>query len=276
MNPAYSTHKVKSAECTLITQEFLKEMRMNMTEEAYRQEYEAEFVEAANSYFSQELIRKSVETAEKAGLELFTDLEHDFPKGEYYAGIDFGKLQDHSVIAIVKIEDNTIRLFYLHEFPLETPYTQVIGLLSRANEKFLFKKALVDQSGVGEPILEEIRNQSVDCVEGVKFTSETKENLLTGLKIVMEQGRLAIPYERRLCQQINEQQYSYSKSGCLQFSHPANAKDDMLWALALAVAASKTELSPKLWVVSRMSRGEVKLQQLRNRLQKHKVHGVTR
>jgi len=276
MNPAYSIHKVKSNECPLITQKFLKEMRENMTEEAYKQEYEAEFVEAQNSYFTQDLIRKSVETAEKIGSELLSDLEHDFAKGEYYAGIDFGKLQDHSALAIVKVEDNTIKLFYMHEFPLETPYTQVIGLLARAYEKFLFRKVLVDQSGVGEPILEEIRNQSVDCVEGVKFTSETKEKLLSGLKIVMEQGKLAIPYERRLCQQINEQQYSYSKSGYLQFAHPANTNDDMLWALALAVAASKTESAPRLWVVSRMSRGKMKLQQMRNRLQRHKVHGVTR
>lgn len=276
VNPAYSVHRVKSSECPLITQEFLEEMRQNMTEEAYRQEYEAEFVEVSNSYFAQDLIRKCVELAERAGLESFSDLEHAFAKGEYYAGIDFGKLQDHSILAIVKVEDKTVKLLYMHEFPLETPYTQVIGHLARAWKKFDFRKMLVDQSGVGEPILEEIRNQGIDCIEGIKFTSETKENLLSGLKMAMEQGRLAIPYERRLCQQINEQQYSYSKSGRLQFAHPANTNDDMLWALALAVAASKTELAPKLWVVSRMGRGKVKLQQLRKKLAKHKTEGDTR
>jgi len=34
--------------------------------------------------------------------------------------------------------------------------------------------------------------------------------------------------EAYLMEQINEQQYSYSKSGHLQFSHPENAHDDML------------------------------------------------
>jgi len=276
VDPAYSVHKVKSAECPLIKPEFLEEMRQNMTHEAFLMEYEAEFVEALNSYFSQDLIRKCVELAEKLGLELCSDLEHDFLGGEYYAGVDFGKLQDHSVLAIVKAEDNAIKLFYIHEFPLETPYAQVIGHLARANEKFHFQKVFVDKSGVGEPILEEIRNQNVNCVEGIKFTTKTKEELLSGLKIVMEQGRLAIPYERRLCQQINEQQYSYSKGACLQFNHPAKSKDDMLWALALAVAAAKTEPTPKLWVVSRMSRGKMKLQQLRNKLLKHQTMGVTR
>jgi len=275
-NPAYSTHKIKSTECPLIKPEFLEEMRQNMTREAYLMEYEAEFVEALNSYFPQELIRKCVEQAQKLALELCQNLEHDFPKGEYYAGIDFGKLQDHSALAIVKTEDNTIKLFYIHEFPLETPYSQVIGHLAKANEKFLFQKVLVDQTGVGEPILEEIHNQGINCVEGLKFTAETKEELLTGLKILMEQERLAIPYHRRLCEQINEQQYAYSKSGHLQFSHPPNSHDDMLWALALVVKASRTEPQPKLWVVSRMSRGKMKLQQLRKKLVKHQTIGVTR
>jgi phage FluMu gp28-like protein len=275
-NPAYSVHKVKSTECPLIKPEFLAEMRQNMTHEAFLMEYEAEFVEALNSYFSQDLIRKGVELAERLGLEFCPNLEHDFPRGEYYAGIDFGKLQDYSVLIIVKVEDNTIKLFYMHEFPLKTPYIQVIGHLARANEKFHFRKVLADQSGVGEPILEEIRNQGVDCVEGVKFTPETKEELLSGLKILMEQGKLAIPYHRRLCQQINEQQYSYSKSGHLQFNHPAQSHDDMLWALALAVAASKTKPAPKLWVVSRMERAKAKMQQLRKKLAKHQTTGVTR
>jgi len=270
VNPNYSPHKVKSEECPLIKLEFLEEMRANMTREAYLMEYEAEFVEALNSYFPQDLIRRCVELAQKLGLELHTHLEQDFPEGEYYAGVDFGKLQDYSVLAVVKVEDNTIKLFYLHEFPLGTPYTQVIGHLVRANEKFQFSGVLVDQTGVGEPVLEEIRNQGVDC-EGIKFTIQTKEDLLSGLKMAMEQGRLALPYHRRLCTQINEQQYAYSKSGHLQFSHPPNSHDDMLWALALAVAASRTEPAPKLWVVPRIARlGKVKPQRFQKRLRREK------
>lgn len=108
----------------------------------------------------------------------------------------------------------------------------------RANQKFSFGNVLVDETGVGEPVLEEIRNQGISNVEGVKFTVQTKEELLASLKIAMEQDRLAIPYDRQLCTQINEQQYEYAKSGHLQFSHPANSHDDMLWSLALAVYAS--------------------------------------
>jgi len=239
MNPAYSVHRVKSEECPLISREFLEEMRTNMTREAYLMEYEAEFVEALNSYFPQDLIRQALDP----DLEFYPSLETDVPEGEYYGGCDFGKLRDHSVVTILKSEGGNIKLVYMHEFPLETAYTEVIGHLARANQKFNLRNVQVDQTGVGESVLEELKNQGVPA-EGLSFTMKTKENLLSCLKIAMENGRLRMPYDRRLCQQINEQQYAYSKSGHLQFSHPEGSHDDMLWSLALGVWAATMKREP--------------------------------
>lgn len=248
LNPAYSVHRVKSSECPLIRPEFLAEMQQNMTREAYLMEYEAEFVESLNSYFSQALIRSCVELAQKQSVELCNNLEGAFPSGEYYAGVDFGKLQDYSALVVLKRESEVLKLVYLYQFPLETQYTQVIGHLVRANQKFQFLSVFVDQTGVGEPLLEEIHSQGLSCVEGVTFTIQTKEELLTGLKIAMEQNRLAIPYHIQLCQQLNEQQYAYGNNGHLQFSHPIRSHDDMLWALALAITAGLKAVMPSTGV----------------------------
>jgi len=232
MNPRYSVHKVKSSECPLITREFLEEMKANMTEQAYRMEYEAEFVEAASCFFPQDLIRSCIDP----DLE-FYDLMETPPEGEYYGGLDLGKLQDYTVLTAVKREGDTVQLVLLHEVPLETPYASVIGTLKRINRNFGFRLVKVDQTGVGEPVLEELRDAGVPC-EGTKFTVQTKEELLSTLKLAMEQGRFKMPYHRRLCEQINEQEYRYSRSGHLQFSHPEGSHDDMLWSLALAVYAA--------------------------------------
>jgi len=238
MNPDYSVHKVKSSECPLITDDFLSEMRSNMTEDAYKMEYEAEFVEALNCYFSQDLIRRCVELAQNLEVEYISNLEGPIHSGEYYGGLDLGKKEDFSVLMILKREDKILKLIYFHQFPLGTSYSQVIGQVVRANKKFRFRKVLVDQTGVGEPILEEFRQQNLTKIEGSIFTVRTKEELLSGLKIAMEQERLALPYNRALCAQINEQQFEYSKSGHLQFRHPIGSHDDMLWALALAYTAA--------------------------------------
>jgi hypothetical protein len=113
-------------------------------------------------------------------------------------------------------------------------------------------------------------------VEGVKFTAQTKEKLLTGLRLTMEQQRLALPYNNKLLQQINDQQYTYNKNGQLMFWHPQGGKDDMLWALALAVTAARNAQTPGFWVLSRISRGKQKLQQLHKKLLSRQFRSTTR
>jgi len=61
MDPNYSVHHVRSTECPLIKPEFLEEQRRNMSEEAFRMEYLAEFAEAASCFFPQDLIRGCVD-----------------------------------------------------------------------------------------------------------------------------------------------------------------------------------------------------------------------
>jgi len=248
LNPTYSTHKIPSAQNPLIPQTFLQEMQQNMTTEAYKREYQAEFTEAATSYFQQELIRQCIEHAQRINLEPYTSLEQPIPKGEYYAGIDLGKLQDNSVLAIIQRDNETLKLVYTHEFPLETTYTEVIATVTRANQKFHFSKALIDQTGIGEPILEQLQEQNVTA-EGAKLTQQAKTEILTHLKLTMEQNHIAIPYDKRLCQQINDQQYAYTRNGKLTFNPAPNTHDDQLWALALAAYAAHTEPAPKLYII---------------------------
>ena len=235
-DPSYSVHHVKSSECPLISREFLEEQRQNMTSMAYDMEYNAFFVEPASSYFTQELIKGCINPE----MELETDIEKvSFPSGDYYLGCDLGKLNDYSVIAIVKKVGDVIQLVFLKEFPLETPYSHVIGFIVRAEQKFRFRKVLIDRSGVGEAVLEELKD--LPNVEGASFSVEKKAEYLAYLRIRMEQGQFRMPYDRRLCAQINEQQYEYTKTGKLRFWHPTNSHDDQLWSLALAVYGSKEE-----------------------------------
>jgi len=235
MDPNYSVHYVKSSECPLITREFLNEMRRNMTDEAYRMEYEAEFTEASTSYFSQDLIRSCVDPA----LEFISSIDLHIPSGEYCGGCDLGKLQDYSVFVVVQKINGQIRLVFLKEFPIETPYSHVIGFMVRANEKFRFRKILIDKSGVGEVVAEEIKSQGLMNAEGQSFTAQSKAEMLAFLKVKMEQSLFEMPYDRRLCEQINEQRFEYTKSGQLRFWHPTGSHDDQLWALALACFATK-------------------------------------
>jgi phage FluMu gp28-like protein len=134
----------------------------------------------------------------------------------------------------------------MREFPLDTPYTHVVGYVKILAEKIPLVKLCVDQTGVGEAVMEEIRNNVQCSAEGVTLTQPVKADILQGLRMMFEQRKIIIPFgtrepksaERRLITQITEQQYQLSKTGQIQFSHPVNSHDDMLWSLALAVYAT--------------------------------------
>ncbi|KPV62526.1 MAG: Terminase-like family protein [Candidatus Bathyarchaeota archaeon BA2] len=238
VDPDFSVYRVKSSECPLISEKFLKKQREFMTTETYRMEYEAEFVEAATSYFPQDLIRSCIDPE----LELERDLEGlARQEGDFYAGCDLGKLQDYSVFAVVQKTRDHIKLVFLREFPLETSYSSIIGFMVQANKKFNLRRILIDRSGVGEVAIEEIKAQGLANAEGQSFTMQSKAEMLANLRVKMEQGAFKMPYNHRLCQQINEQRYEYTKSGKLMFWHPPNSHDDQLWALALACYASKDD-----------------------------------
>ena len=239
-DPDFSVHKVKSSECPLISEEFLRKQRECMTAEAYAREYEAEFVEETQSYFSQNLVQHCLAPELQLHDERDVLTSQTILKGEYYMGVDLGKLQDYSAAAIIEKKRNgTLELKLLKEFPLNTPYLTVSGWILRAYKTFRFKQVLIDQSGVGEPFLEILKDQGMNTVSGVKLTLQAKTAMLSNLRMLMERSKLKMPYLPRLFQQLNEQRYEYTGTGQLRFWHPPHAHDDQLWALALAVYAAK-------------------------------------
>jgi len=218
----------------------LRKQQEYMTKEAFLMEYEAEFVEAPRSYFRQDLISSCIDAElEFMDEDMFVGENVGRFVGDYYMGVDLGKLKDYSAVAIVKREENLVKLVFLKEFPLETPYSHVIGWIVRAERRFGFRKILVDKSGVGEAVMEETGEQGLKNAEGQTFSAQSKAEMLTYLRIKMEQGKFKMPYSRRLFQQLNEQQYAYNKAGYLTFSHPEESHDDMLCALALSTKATR-------------------------------------
>jgi len=258
-NPNYWSQHVKATQCPRITQAFLEEQRRDIGELRYKMEYEAEFVEDENSFFKQDLIRECTEDYDLLPEDqLITD---DKITGYHYLGADFGKKVDYSVITMLKQEENeSYRLIQLKQFPLGTPYTDIVAYIQRLNQKFDIVRGYVDQSAVGESLVEEI-NQFAPQINGLTFTSKTKQDLMILLQTRMEQKRLILPLDRALLAQINEQQYRFGKSkptqrpeekGTMTFYHPPNAHDDQLWALALATyAAKEKETEPHLTIIQK-------------------------
>jgi len=259
----YSVHHYPSYTSPLVNKETLNQWRIDMTKEEWQREVEAQWTELANVFYPMDLIINCLDPTlgdPDSPWRYYENLEK-IPKadlhGTFYAGLDIGKQIDHSVLAIIQKINSKRRLIHKHQFPLETPYPDVIGHTAKANQTFNFKNILVDKTGVGDVIVDEMEEIGIRNVKGLFLTDRWKEEILTHLKLLMEQKKLALlPDDTELITQINEQQYEYQQPKKarehihLKFWHPPRRHDDQLFALALACYATKEE-EPKLIIVPR-------------------------
>jgi phage FluMu gp28-like protein len=200
----------------------------------WRREMLAEWAEDENVWLPQALITSCIDHE----LEYITFEET--AKGMFYAGLDLGKHQDYSVLSVVKVEDSSIKLIHMHQFPLKTPYASVIGYVKTLCDRWnKINKVLVDMSGVGDYIVEDMVNAGIKMTEGVKFTQETKEKMAQWLKQCMVEKRLKIPYDSDLIAELNIERFELTKEGKIKFSHLEGTHDDRFWSLALCIYAAR-------------------------------------
>lgn len=231
----------------LITPEKLEQEKRTIGEYDFNREYNAAFIDDEFSYLPSSLVLKCTDDYELNREPVSVEKL----KGEYLIGIDFGKHADHSAIAILQKLGEELRLVYLHEFKLETPYTAVIGTVGVLNEAYAFEAGYLDQTGVGEAPYEEIR-RFMPAMEGVTLTPPVKVDVLGKLKLALEQGLLTLPRDNsELLVQMTNQRCQPTAAGALKFTHPSGTHDDQLWSLALAVYASSQENRPSFKPITR-------------------------
>jgi len=205
----------------------------------------AEWAEDESVWLPQALISSCIDhELEYFGFE-------DQAKGVFCGGLDLGKHHDHSIFAIVMLKDDLTKLVHIHKFPLKTPYATVIGYVKTLRDRWKhLRKVLVDMSGVGDYIVEDMINAGIRETEGVKFTQQAKQQLAIHLKQSMIQGKFKIPYDPKVIAELNIERFELTKDGAIKFSHPESTHDDRFWAIAQAVyAARKREPEPYFGVV---------------------------
>ncbi len=92
--------------------------------------------------------------------------------------------------------------------------------------------ALVDSTGVGDPILDTLQRTGGNY-EGFKFTAPSKQQLMEGLAVAIQQGPLMYP-EGVIPLELEAFEYVYTRTG-VRYSAPEGMHDDAVCALALAV-----------------------------------------
>lgn len=140
-------------------------------------------------------------------------------------GIDLAKSVDYTVCIALDASHNVCRL---ERWQGPWPETiQRIGNLVNGS------RALVDSTGVGDAVLDQLQRTGRGAFEGYKFTSESKQKLMEGLAVHIQQQKGTIP-EGDLVRELESFEYEFTRTG-VRYSAPEGLHDDCVMALALAV-----------------------------------------
>jgi hypothetical protein len=135
---------------------------------------------------------------------------------------------------------------FLEDGKLETAYASIIGFAKALQDRGGdFEKLKADQTGIGDYIVEDMKNSRIQNVEDVTFTSQRKQEMASLLKERMKNAQYFFPYftwetsyRSEYVAELNVERYRLMKDGVAGFSHPAGTHDETFLTTALAVSAA--------------------------------------
>jgi len=150
-------------------------------------------------------------------------------------GWDLAKSRDWTV-GIALDRDGQVCEVHRWQAPWSITESKIAKLTART-------PALVDSTGVGDPVLETLQSASTNYqntalasmwsnFEGFKFTGPSKQQLMEGLRVAIQDQRITFP-EGVVQGELEQFEYEYTKTG-VRYMAPEGFHDDCVMALALA------------------------------------------
>jgi hypothetical protein len=143
-------------------------------------------------------------------------------------GWDLAKKQDWTVGVAL---DSTCRVCRFVRF--QADWEQTFNRVTAATGRV---PALVDSTGVGDPIVERLQRVAASRYEGFQFTAQSKQKLMEGLAVAIQHRNVTFPLGP-IVDELEIFEYVYTPAGGVRYAAPEEygAHDDCVMALALAV-----------------------------------------
>lgn len=183
----------------------------------FQQEYLAQFIDDASSVF-----RNVIACARG-------DFQEPTPGHSYFLGVDLARQIDFTVLSVLDANTRSLVAFErFHQIDWSIQKARIVSLARKYNAL-----TLLDSSGLGDPILEDLRNLGLH-VEGVTLTPESKRQLINHLAILLEEQTISFPPIPQLISELQAYTYDLLPSGSLRFQAPSGLHDDSVISLSLA------------------------------------------
>ena len=151
-------------------------------------------------------------------------------------GVDLAKSVDWTV-AIGLDESGNVSAFERFQAPWEETCYRLGNIIGNTS-------ALVDSTGVGDPIVERLQ-RSLGNVQGYTFSSTSKQKLMEGLSLAIQTQGITYP-QGAIVAELDAFAYEYTRTG-VKYSAPTGLPDDCVMALALAVQGRTSAAGVGVW-----------------------------
>ena len=198
----------------------IESARRELPADAFEQEYLAQFLANSANPFGIEAIRACIMDELAAG-----------PVVAW--GADLAKSTDWTVV--IGLNDHgKVCAFQRWQSDWRNTMSRLAGMFREA-------PALVDATGVGDPIVEDLQSKC-PAVEGYKFSASSKQQLMEGLAVSIQRGQVGYP-PGIIPNELEVFEYEYRPSG-VRYTAPDGMHDDCVDALALAVRCLNMRPAP--------------------------------
>ena len=225
-NPLYLKTRIPSRVSKYATKEHLESQKLEMSAARFANEYEAEFLDVQNSFFSPESIQRSAREY---------DLSMQPESGiEYGLGVDWARTRDTSVMMVVGRDDeDQLRVRTLKAF-LNVPMPDQVAFVRHLHNVFRFDRIVSEYAGLGIGPTDQLQRDLGRTVDAFKPTTERKALGYDNLKSRLERGSITIPMHPKMLAELRTLEFRVTPSGHMTIHHPGGGSDDYADALMLA------------------------------------------
>jgi|GEM_PF-423751 len=207
----------------------LDELRMLFDSESWAMFYECQWAENGSALLSWELLH-SLTTAQI--------IKPDY--GRLRGGIDVGRINDRTAIALVGQESNGKKWndrFALihHEMHKGLKFDAQKARIHEVDGRFDIEGWKIDKTGMGMQLAEELHTASPERFEGVWFSAQRKAKLALNMLKLAEERRLLLPNDPDVLAQMHSiQKIASGTSIKYDAERNEDGHGDLFWAVALA------------------------------------------
>ena len=234
--PQYKTFHATSFDTPYITEEELIEARLSLPESIYKQEILAEFIDDGGEVFSHL----------KFNCKETTYPPQD-PNKKYYAGLDFGRQNDYTVLTILDSDGKMVDFYRERQKSWDIIISEIVVRLKKWRPI-----CYAEVNSIGDVLYENLKKQ-YSTIQPFVTNSDSKQNLIEDLIMGLNEEKISLPSSNLNTDLYRELQvftYEYSpRARKVKYGAPNGFHDDCVISLALSYHSFKKKTNYGQYVI---------------------------